>query len=133
MPALAIGFGVALIVLGIGGYLGTDRASPTALIPAGFGLPLVLLGLLAFKDGLRKHAMHAAAMLALIGFVVPAFMALPKLPTLLAGRPILRADGTDASTAVMLQSIMALICVVFLGLCINSFIAARRRRKQAEA
>src|SRR6202011_4915695 len=37
MGLVAVGFGVALIILGVGSYLGTDRVSITAMIPAFFG------------------------------------------------------------------------------------------------
>ena len=60
MPKITIGLGILLILLGLGGYFGTDAKSFTALIPAFVGVPLLLLGCLALKDNLRKHAMHAA-------------------------------------------------------------------------
>ena len=69
MPRLTIIFGPLLILLGAGGYFGTGQTSVTALIPAFFGVPFLLLGLVALKDGLRKHAMHAASLLALLGVI----------------------------------------------------------------
>jgi len=129
VPATSILFGVLLIVLGLGGYFGTGTSSPTALIPAGFGAVLVLLGAVAWKDNLRKHAMHAASMVAVVGFIGAAIMAFPKLPTLLSTGEVIRADGTNATIAVIAQLIMAGLCLVFLALCVNSFISARRRRK----
>jgi uncharacterized membrane-anchored protein len=126
----AIGFGFLLIGLGLAGYLGTEveRRSATALIPAAFGAVLVLLGGLALKDKLRKHAMHAAATVGLIGFLMPAIMAGPKLPTLLSTGAVTRADGSDATRAVTLQLLMAFICLVFVALCVKSFVDARRAR-----
>src|SRR5947209_20632878 len=61
-----------LIVVGVVSYAngtpGDDgKVSPTALIPAFFGAVLAICGLLAFKDNLRKHAMHAAAVVGLLG------------------------------------------------------------------
>ena len=41
----------------------------TALIPAAFGLALLLCGALALKESRKKHAMHAAAMVGLLGWV----------------------------------------------------------------
>ena len=128
MAPFSIAFGLVLIALGVGGYVSTASKSPTALIPAGFGVLLVVCGLLALKERLRKHAMHLAAMVGLIGFLVPAGMAFPKLPTYFEKGEVLRADGSDATTAVLLQTAMALVCLVFVGLCVNSFIQARRRR-----
>src|SRR5688572_15194360 len=67
--------GVLLCVLGFVTYwywaqLGGDKQSPTALIPAGFGTLLLLLGFGSLvKPGMRKHFMHAAVALALLGFL----------------------------------------------------------------
>jgi hypothetical protein len=50
MPSTAIGFGLALILLGIAGYVWgmlDGKASVTALIPAFFGLVIALLGAVA--------------------------------------------------------------------------------------
>jgi hypothetical protein len=123
---VSIGFGVVLIALGAGFYVATGQEHPTSLIPAGFGLVLLLLGLIALKDSLRKHAMHLAAMVGLIGFVVPAVMALPKLPALLSGEAARPA-------AVVEQLIMAGLCLLFVLLCVRSFIVARRNRTRQAA
>jgi small-conductance mechanosensitive channel len=127
-------FGGLLIALGLVGYLGSDRASITALIPALFGLVLVALGLLARKERLRMHVMHAAVLVGLIGFLVPAVRTFGKIPDLVStGRVMVTRDGveTDATFAVVMQLLMALICAVFVGLCIKSFIDARRARRAA--
>jgi hypothetical protein len=123
---VSIGFGVVLIVLGAGFYFGTGQVSHTALIPAGFGVVLLLLGLIALKVHLRKHAMHLAAMVGLFGFLGGAIMGLPKLPELLSGTAARPA-------AVIEQLIMAAVCVLFVALCIRSFIVARRSRTRQAA
>jgi hypothetical protein len=132
LSRVSIGFGVGLIVLGVGAFLyalPTAGKTPfTALIPAVFGAALLLLGLLARKENLRKHVMHAAAAVGLVGFVIPAVMGFPKLPTLLSEGHVTRADGTDATTAVLVQVAMAVLCLAFVALCVNSFVQARRRR-----
>lgn len=124
MPSVTIGLGVLLILLGIGGYFGLGRVSITALIPTFFGLPLFILGLLAQKENLRKHAMHAAATLGLLGFLGSA-RGLPNFFILITGGDVARPK------AVIMQSIMAILCVVFTGLCGKSFIDARRQREAA--
>src|SRR5215467_9296051 len=68
MANVTIGFGLVLAALGVGGYVATGRTSLTALIPLAFGLVLVVCGALARREALRKHAMHAAAVLGLLGF-----------------------------------------------------------------
>ena len=118
MPSTAIGLGLALILLGIAGYVWgmlDGKASVTALIPAFFGLVIALLGAFASSsEKLRKHLMHAAMLVGLIGFVVPAFRLLSNL------------NGLTFSAAVISQALMALFCLIFVILGIQSFISARR-------
>jgi hypothetical protein len=122
MPVLAIVYAVLLIVLGIGGYVLTGAASVTALIPAFLGGAVLIAGLTALNDRYRKHAMHAAALLALIGLAGTA-PGLAKLFSLIAGGELERPE------AVISQSIMALLSLAFFGLCLKSFLDARRARR----
>lgn len=122
MPRIAMVFGVVLVILGVALYAMSEpeRQSWTAFIPSIFGLVLVLLGQVAgASDRARKHAMHVAAMVALVGTVFPAFRAIRKL-----------AEGADFNLAIGGQLAMAALCGVFLALCVKSFIDARRARKQ---
>jgi len=121
MANTTLGFGIALIVLGGVGYLASGAASPTALIPAGLGVILLLLGLLARDPGKRKLAMHIAVVVGLIGFL-GSLPGLLKLPDLMAGQPMARP------AAVLAQSLMAVLTGIFVGLCVRSFIVARRPR-----
>ena len=139
MWLLTILLGVVLIALGGVGCALTAQSNGlefaltkglTALIPAAFGAVLVVCGVLARKEHLRKHVMHAASAVGLIGFVIPAFMAGPKLPTLLSQGHVARADGSDATLAVEMQTIMAVICLAFVALCVNSFVQARLMRRK---
>lgn len=118
MPTTAILCGVILIVLGVAGYVSglmNDRASVTALIPAFFGIALSGLGIAArAKEGLRKHLMHGAVVVALLGFIAT------------AGRLLSRLSELTATPAVISQAIMAVVCLVFVILAIKSFAAARR-------
>jgi fluoride ion exporter CrcB/FEX len=124
MPFTSIISGVLLILLGIIGYIlgmNAGNASPTALIPAAFGLLLVIFGLLAkSKENLRKHLMHAAVVVGLLGFLATASSVL-KIPDVLSGT-------AERPLAIVSQFAMALICLVFVIMCVNSFIAARRNR-----
>ena len=121
MATTTIGFGIVLILLGLGGYLGTDMVSPTALIPSAFGLLLVIFGALARDDKRRKMAMHLAVTVGLLGFLgtVPGLL---KLPTMLSGGVVQRP------AAVVAQSIMAVLMAIYVAMCVKSFIDARRRR-----
>ena len=122
MPVLTIVLGMALVVLGLAGFYGTGATHYTALIPAGFGAVFLVLGLLAFKASLRKHAMHVAAMLGLLGFAFT-LRGLLSLPALLSG------GAVDRPAAVISKSVMAVLCGVYFILCGVSFVAARLRRR----
>src|SRR5581483_5545254 len=69
MAPIPLIYSVLMIALGVGTYLATETSSKTPLIPAGFGVVFLLLGLLAFNDKMRKHAMHAASALGLVAFL----------------------------------------------------------------
>jgi uncharacterized membrane protein len=116
---VAIGIGVALIVLALYGYFAVNVGrSWTALIPAFAGVPLLLCGLLALNPGMRKHAMHAAAFFGLLGFIAP----LGRLPKTLSAEP-------RNNLAVFSQVAMSLLCLIFVILCVMSFINARKARE----
>jgi hypothetical protein len=121
MPTTAILFGAILIVIGVVGYvIGVmdGKASVTALIPAFFGIVLAALGLISrAKEGLRKHLMHVAVVVALLGFIAT------------AGRLISKMSELTASPAVIAQASMAIICLAFVLLGIRSFAVARRNRE----
>jgi hypothetical protein len=130
---------VGLLLTGVGlyGYFGTGTTSPTALIPAALGVPLILLGLMAFKDRLRMHAMHGAVLIGLLGFIGCAAMAVPSLPALVRDGKVTKVnkegEPRDATKGVISQTVTGVICLVFVGLCVNSFIQARRARRAREA
>ena len=128
MAKLTIWFGVALVVLGVWGFVGTGSAHPTALIPTWFGLGLACSGVLAISpnEGRRKLWMHVAVTVGLLGFLGSGSRAVVEF-TKAHGEPLTAA----AAVAVRFQIAMAVICLVFVGLCVRSFIAARRGGKLA--
>ena len=121
MPSTSIACGTLLIIIGILGYINgvmTNHASLTALIPTFVGVVLLLLGVIARKNqGLRKHLMHVAVVVALLGFLAS------------AGRLVARASELSYNAAVVSQVSMALICLLFVILAVKSFIDARRRNE----
>ena len=140
MAPLAILFGALMIILGGGLYAtsvtrgvywqGEEGAhvmirALTALIPAGFGLLLIVLGLIARAGAnkTRMHAMHVAALLGLLGVALPLWRVIKAMTADTAIDP-LPVGGNIA---------MIVLCGVFLALCIRSFIEARILRKQKEA
>ena len=118
MPSTTRLFGLILIVLGVASYVLTDRTSLTAMIPAIFGAVLVICALIArANEGARRHAMHAAVAVGLIG----ALAALARgVPAALAG------DATRP--AVMSQLVMGVLLLIYVALGVQSFIAARKAR-----
>jgi len=122
MPRITVVFGLLLCLVGVGFYAGTGAASVTALIPAFIGLPLVAAGFLARREALRRHAMHAAALLGTLG-VLGSLRGAVQLPALLGGGEVARP------AAVAAQSITAALCLEFVALCVRSFVNARRDRK----
>jgi hypothetical protein len=112
-PKTAIAIGTLLVIQGIGFYIGTDSRSVTALIPAFVGLPILLMGLLAFKESARMHAMHVAAALGVLG--------------LLAAIGRIATAGLSLSAAGISLMIMVLLTGSFVLVCVKSFVDARRR------
>ncbi len=136
--------GLALIVIGAFGYLnGKDGAEKdyavqveaqksdatiepkmkdvkTALIPAVFGGLLILCAVgVILKPDLRKHIMHLAAVIGVLG-LVGGFV------------PLIRAGDFDvAKPAARNGLLMALICAIFVYFCVQSFIEARKARQAA--
>ncbi len=124
MPLVTIVFGVILMIIGVGGYAMQDpgHGSPTALIPAAFGIVLAICGAVAMKEKLKMHAMHLAVLIGLLG-IFPTFKGIISVVTQnFGGKPPLASYSRAA---------MASVCIVYVILCVNSFIQARRARKLA--
>jgi len=123
VPVTTVIFGVLLIGLSLWGWSAStaEHPSPTTWIPAGFGVPLVVLGLLALKESLLKHAMHLAAALGLLGLLGAGGRLLATL---------VRTGRVEGHAGISV-ALMTLLCAVFVALCVNSFLAARRRRRSA--
>lgn len=129
MPAFSIVFALILIALGLGGFVSTGSTHVTALIPAFFGAFFLILGIVGLRGGaVRKHSMHIAAVLSLVGVLGGLGRSLPKLGTVLAGQPV-----EPSATAIWLQFSFGLLCLLFLTTCIRSFIQARLKAKTSAA
>jgi Co/Zn/Cd efflux system component len=120
LPKIALTVGALLIVVGGWAYTASGPgASPTALIPALLGLLLVVAGVVALRGrDTRRHAMHAAAGVALSGV-------LGSLGQLIASPAAGSADADIARTAGLLNLVL---CGAFLVLAVRSFVQARRSR-----
>lgn len=112
--------GAVLIVVGVVAYVATGAASVTALAPAVLGLPILLLGLLAGRESLHRHAIHAALVVALLGVLA----GLPMVIDLLTG---------EVGAAEVTAAVMALVSAAYVALGVRSFVAARRAREATPA
>ena len=121
MAKLTIGLGIVLTLLAIVCFALTGSSHPTALIPAGVGLLFVLFGALAISPDPKRRMlwMHIAVTVALLMFLgtVPAVI---QLAHHVQGVPLAHPIAVDEKAAT------SLMCLIFVGLCVRSFIAARR-------
>lgn len=116
--------GILLAILGVAGYFASGMASPTALIPTGFGAALALLGMRAHHPERRKTAMHLAALVGVLGMAGSA-QGVPAVFTMMTGGEVARPAAQVA------RALMFTVCLVFVVACIRSFIDARRARAKA--
>ena len=118
MPNTVINTGRLLILIGVIGYvisMVNAKTSATALIPAIFGIVFLVLGYLArAKDNLRKHIMHAAVLVALVGFLA------------VAGRLISKIGDFALTPAYIAQVATSVVFLAFIILSVKSFIDARK-------
>jgi hypothetical protein len=125
IPTLVIA--ILLILVGAGGYVmghpdpGASHVSYTALIPAAVGVVLGLLGAIALCEKARMHAMHAAAMVGLLAAVGDGMQLIKTL-----GNTTTAPDVRQLK--IISMSATLILCVVFLVLCVRSFIQARKNR-----
>ncbi len=125
MAKVTLVFAVLLCALGLAGYLGTGSLHPTALIPTWFGLALGISGLLAISpnEGRRKLFMHINVTIGLLGFLGAAIEAVRgSMTATSAGVP-------PDQIALASKLAMAALTLIYVILCVRSFIAARRSGK----
>ena len=123
MAKLTIGLGVLLCLIALTGFVATGSSHPTALIPAAVGILFCVFGALAHSPQPKKHMlwMHVAVSVALLCL----------LGTIRADLDVFRlAHGAifEHPVAIEEKAAMSLLCLLFVLLCIRSFIAARRTR-----
>lgn len=88
--------------------------SPTSLIPAGIGAVILLAGIASIvTPESRKHAMHAAALAAVLGSIGGMI-------------PVMMRNNDIGEAAVVSGYLLTVTSMFFLALCINSFVQARK-------
>lgn len=125
MAKLTLVFAILLVALGLGGYLGSGSQYPTALIPAWFGVALGIFGFLAISPNEKRRMlfMHINVTIGLVGFIgglVEAILGMHKAAV--AGAVI---------SAEMSKTLLAALMLIYVLLCVRSFINARRARVAA--
>jgi hypothetical protein len=122
MAKVTLVFAVLLIALGLLGFVGTGSEHYTALIPTWIGLVLGLFGLLSLSPNpsRRKLFMHINVTVALLGF-------LGTLSEIIRGALKSRSTGiAPAAAAIESKYALALLLLIYVVLCVRSFISARR-------
>ena len=126
MAKVTIVFGVLLIVLGLVGFFGTGSIHFTALIPTWFGLALTIGGFLAISpsETRRKIFMHVNVTVGLVG-MIGAFV------EALRGYGHARSLGVDPDYIALAAKVtMGVLLLIYVNLCVRSFIQARRSRQE---
>ena len=122
MAKLTIAFGILLVLLGAGAFIILGH-HPHTLIPAAFGLLLAIFGALANTPDSKRRMlfMHIAVTVGLLGFLgtIPGIIGIFRM---WSGHVVARPD------AARVQALMGTICLIFVLLCVRSFINARRSR-----
>ena len=125
MAKVTLVFAALLIALGLAGFFGTGSRHYTALIPTWFGVALAVFGALAISpsEGRRKLFMHINVTIGLLGFLGAAWRAVTSY-----GHA--RSEGVDPNwIAVGSQLAMAGLLLIYVIMCVMSFIDARRARQ----
>ena len=125
MAKITVVFAVLLIALGLIGYFGTGAQHATALIPTWFGAALGMCGLLAMSpdEGRRKLFMHISVTLGLVGFLG---VGIESIRGYVAA---VHAGKQPDTIALASKLTMTGLLLVYVILCVRSFIAARRARQ----
>lgn len=107
--------GAVLIVLGVIGYVGGDPHW-TALLPVLLGVAVLAAGIVARVVDAHQHAIHAALVLVLVGFLA-SLRQVGKLVT------------DEATLGPVMGTIVGVVCAVYIALGVRSFVAARKARE----
>ena len=124
MAKITLVFAVLLAALGLVSYFGTGSQHPTALIPTWFGVALGVFGFLAISpsESRRKLFMHINVTIGLIGCIAAGWRALSSY-----GHA--RSEGIAPDhIALGAQGAMAALLLIYVLMCVKSFVDARRNR-----
>jgi hypothetical protein len=113
--------GFVLVVVSLSFWFSLGRADMAALHPAGLGVLMLVAGALANSEDAKRRMlwMHIAVTLGLIGLLITGIRAVLELAHGTTGVHPLAFDE---------RAIVAVVCLIFVAVCVRSFIAARRSR-----
>ncbi len=123
MAKVTVLFGVLLIILGVVSFIGTGSKFPTSLIPVAFGILLTTFGGMAETPVSKRRMlfMHIAVTVGLLGFLATA-TSLVQVVQLFKGKLFPYPAAIEEKAA------MSLLMLIYVLLCVRSFITARRSR-----
>ncbi|MGA3222191.1 MAG: hypothetical protein ABSC65_00445 [Acidobacteriaceae bacterium] len=123
MAKVTVLFGILLILLGGAGFVLTGSKFPTSLIPSAFGILLVTFGSLAETPDSRRRMlfMHIAVTVGLLGFLATA-------PALISVVQLFKGKLFPYPAAIEEKAAMSALMLIYVLLCVRSFITARRTR-----
>jgi hypothetical protein len=121
MAKVTLVFAALLVALGLVGYFGTGSLHPTALIPMWIGLLLGIFAVLAMtpSEGRRKVFMHINVTIGTLGFLASV---VEIVRSYLSGKTLDPAAMTS-------KFALAGLLLIYVAMCVRSFIAARRARE----
>ena len=119
MENVAMIYGIFLLVWGIGVTILSDSQSITSLIPAIFGLPILILSFIAKKlPNKKKVLMHIVVLIGMIIFIG----GLDIIRGLIQGNIFTNIWASSSKLMMMISGL------VFTILCIKSFIYNRKNK-----
>jgi hypothetical protein len=123
MAKVTVLFGVLLIVLGGASFVLTGHTHYTSLIPAAFGILLVTFGSMAETPVAKRRMlfMHIAVTVGLLGFLATS-------PALFQVVELFKGKLFPYPAAIEEKAAMSALMLIYVLLCVRSFITARRTR-----
>jgi hypothetical protein len=124
MAKITVLFGILLIILGGASFVLTGSKFPTSLIPVAFGILLVTFGVMAETPVTKRRMlfMHIAVTVGLLGFLATA-QSLFQVVQLFKGTKLFLYPR-----AIEEKAAMSALMLIYVLLCVRSFITARRSR-----
>lgn len=116
MARVGIVFGLLLCGLTVVALLGMTSKAPSQFIPMMVGIPILFCGVVGLNPHRRKHSMHGAASVALLGLLAGSGLAIYYGANLPGERDIFRV-----------ATVLAVLCLIFVVACVVSFVQARRK------